>query len=456
MHLINKIKEFHKSSKNILFTTPGHCQGTVIPPNVENILGKKIFQSDLSEIIGLDNIREPHGLFLESQKKAAEIYNSSKSFYLYNGSTSGILALMLTLLKENDKVIIGRNAHTAVINGLILTGANPVWVKNRWLKDWGVTGAIDIDDLIDKIKENTDAKAVFLTNPTYEGIVYDLSMISDLCKEKNIPLVVDEAHGALWNFSDLLPDTAISQGADASVQSLHKTAGALTQASIMHLGQDTLIDSERLQSCLNLINSTSPSYPILASIEGTIEYLNSKNGKNKIYDLIRNVKDFKKTLCRTGYISFLPDEYSSNYDITKIFAKIDGCTGHLAADLLFEKHRIEVELDNEIGFLAYTGIGTTKERLNLLKNALLHLQKHSGAPRITDMEEVPEPYMATTCKKAYFSEKKQLPLKDAIGYVSGDLIVPYPPGIPIVIPGEVIRDEHLIFLEPDTTINVCV
>ncbi|MDD3150937.1 MAG: aminotransferase class I/II-fold pyridoxal phosphate-dependent enzyme [Candidatus Gastranaerophilales bacterium] len=213
MYLIDALKKFQRKNRNILFTTPGHCQGENLPTILREILGKKIFKIDLSEVIGLDNIRCPENILLKSQEAAAKIYAAKKSFYLYNGSSSGIIALMLTLLKKNDKVLISRNAHISVINGLILTGAMPVWVQNNWIDSWNIVENVNPEDIRKKLDENPDIKAVFLTNPTYEGVICDIEPISRICNARKIPLVVDEAHGALWNFHEKLPKPAILQNA---------------------------------------------------------------------------------------------------------------------------------------------------------------------------------------------------------------------------------------------------
>ncbi|MEI8378132.1 MAG: aminotransferase class I/II-fold pyridoxal phosphate-dependent enzyme [bacterium] len=359
MNLINLIKKFKRP---YLFTTPSH--NGVGFGEFAKFVGQKVFGCDFSEIDGFDNIRNPQGVLKNSQEKAAEIYDSKASFYLYNGSTSGILALMLSVLNENDKVLIPRNSHISVLNGLILSRAEGVFLEPEYDSDFDVPRPISPSLIESELFEDKDIKAVILTSPTYEGIVSDIETIATICKAHSVVLIVVEAHGALWNFSEKLPTPAIAFGADASVQSLHKTAGALTQSSILHISKGSKISRRKVQKSLNLINSTSPSYLLLASIESSIDFLSSKKGALELDKILKEILKIREKLSKIKGVKLF-----ENDDFTKIFVKIEGFSGYKLSEKLSE-YNIEDELANEQGFLLLCGLGTSKDKLDKLYKAV--------------------------------------------------------------------------------------
>jgi len=452
MHIINAIKNILEN-KPILFTTPGHSQGSEIFPEIEDLIGKKSFKCDLSEIIGLDNLQEPTGVILKSQLRASEIYGSKYSYYLVNGSSSGIIALMLATVSSGDKVLIARNAHKSVINALVLSGAVPIWINTEWLQDWDVPGEINPEQVKEYLNTNPDIKAVWLTNPTYEGIITDIASIVKICREKEVLLIVDEAHGSLWNFNDNLPIPSIHYGADASVQSLHKTASCLTQGAIMHIGKNSKIDPDKLQQCLNIINTTSPSYLILASIEGAIEHLNSNHGHKKIEDLLKNIDKFKHNLSKYKKFRFLD---KNNSDKTKILMSMEGITGFELAEALETRFNIEVELNNNKSITALTGIGTSEKALNKLANAVIELRKSFKKTHKSINKVFPliQPKMILTPRQAFYQKFKIIDIKSSLGLISKETIVAYPPGIPLIISGEMIQQEHIELLDKIKEISV--
>ena len=454
MSLINLIQKFNRK-KRTLFTTPSHNQGQVIAPRSLTLLGKKIFQADFSEIEDFDNLALPEGAILDSQLKAAEIYQSKYSFYLPNGSTSGILAIMLSLLSQNDKVLITRNCHKSIYNGLVLTGAYPVWLMPKYNEEWGIYKSINAADVEHALSKQKDIKAFIMTNPTYEGTISDISKIAEVCKQHNVLLIVDEAHGALWNFDKTIGTPSIYLKADATIQSLHKTAGALNPSAIMHISKESIIDLEKVQDSLNLINTTSPSYPILANIEGTIDFLSSKKGKKEIARLLTNIYEFKKALSKYENIHV----FSENNDVTKILIKIDGLTGFELSDILFTKHKIEDELANEKSVLFLTGIGTTKAKLEKLKKALVKISKSElinkeGSENESQVQAVCEPKVVFSPQKIYGQNYKTVKSEDCVGQISKELIINYPPGLPLLLPGERIQEEHLSILQDYPSIKV--
>ncbi|OGI21124.1 MAG: hypothetical protein A2287_10010 [Candidatus Melainabacteria bacterium RIFOXYA12_FULL_32_12] len=455
MYLIKALKKVIKN-KSILFTTPGHSQGLGILPEIKTLINKKTFKMDLSEIEGLDNLQNPTGAILKSQQKASEIYGSKASYYLVNGSSSGILALMLATVKPGEKVLIARNAHKSVINALILSGAMPVWINTEWINEWNIPGQVNPIEITNCLNNNPEIKAVWITSPTYQGVISDIATIAKSCQKKGVLLIVDEAHGSLWNFSERLPTPAIQLGADASVQSLHKNASSLTQGAILHLSSSSKIDPGKLQQCLNIINTTSPSYLILASIEATIEYLSSKPGQKKLDSLLNDIDKFHKKLSKYSDILFLQDTDQYNIDKTKILLGIKDVSGYKLSNLLQEKYNIEVEMDNDKSILALTGIGTSKKKLDKLAIAIMNsrksLKKFEKQENFITPLVLPE--IIYSPQEALHKKSKVVNIKDSIGLVAAETIVTYPPGIPIITTGEKIKETHLKALNHLTQITV--
>ena len=454
MSIIKFIQKFKKSNRT-LFTTPSHGQGDFVVPETGKMIGRRFFSCDYSEIEGFDNLAKPTGIIKLAQDDAAKIYGAKNTFFLTNGSTSGVIAAMLAILNKNDKVLIARNCHKSVYNGLVLTGAVPVWVMPHYNRDWGVYEPVNYDYIEETLHRNRDIKLFIMTNPTYEGLMTDVYRVSHICKKYGVKLLVDEAHGALWNFHKALGTPSLIQGADIVVQSLHKTAGALNPSALLHLSKDTDIDAGKIQKSLNLITTTSPSYPLLVNIEGTINYLNSEKGKENLSDLVKHVNRLIRTLKSIPNL----EVYSYNNDVTKLLVKVTNMSGFELSDILFEKYNIEDELANEKSVLLLTGLGTTKSKLKKIEKALIEICSNNIKITYEDNSNVPvfnpvEPRVRYIPSLVWNQPYKEVELKYALARVSMELIMDYPPGIPILIPGEVIKKEHIAYLSGRQKIKV--
>lgn len=329
-----------KQNKKNLFTTPSHGQKFFIFNKLRNF-----YKYDISET----DTHDPHTALLEAERRASIIYGVKYTHFLTNGSTSGIFASVLTCTNKGDKVLIWRNAHPSHLNAVKLAGCEPVFYDLPIIKEWGIPDKTTPDML------NLEGiKAVIITSPTYEGIVSDIKAIKAICK--NAYVIVDEAHGALYPYSEKLPESAVKI-ADFTIQSLHKTAGGLNPTALLHVNCD--LDASK---ALSMINTTSPSYPLLASIEANINYLNSKRGRKKLDELISNLQKL-----RTINFDFYGD------DITKILIKKAGLTGYELSEKLFEEFNIEDEKTNEISTMLLCGLGTDNKKLESLKKALTKL-----------------------------------------------------------------------------------
>ena len=450
MSIIRKIKDYYKKpKKRILFTTPSHSQGDFIIPSLKKLIGEKYFKADFSEIEGFDNLRNPEGIIKQLQEKISCIYNSKKTFLLTNGSTSGIITLMLAVLSENDKVLIARNCHISVYNGLVLSGAKPIWFLPEYDKEWEIYKGVKKSNIENILKKHNDIKALIITSPTYEGSFSELDKIAELCKQSNITFIVDEAHGALLNFGEFKSKPAILCGADASVQSLHKTAGAPNPCALIHISQKSRISIEKIQDTLNLINTTSPSYPLLAAIEADIKYLHSSNGRNKLSKLLNEIREFKDELPDNAEI------YEGNNDPTKLLIKIKNTAAQSAANILNKRFHIEEEFSNNKSMLFITGIGTTNKKLKELNNALKAICKesiiHSNTLNSTNYIL---PKSIYTPKQAFQSlQKDRIDIDKSLGKTCAEIIMNYPPGIPILLPGEQIDSSIIDFIKCRTNIK---
>ena len=458
MSIINFIEKYRKS-KRTLFTTPSHGQGDFVAPESLKMIGHRYFSCDFSEIEGFDNLSDPTGIIKSAQSKAAEIYGAKASFFLTNGSTSGIIAAMYSVLKRGEKVVIARNCHKSVYNGLVLTGAIPIWLFPQYNSDWGIFESINLDYLEEIFIKNKDVKAFIMTNPTYEGAMCDIYRISAVCRKYNVILIVDEAHGALWNFNKYLGTPSLVQGADIVVQSLHKTAGALNPSAILHISKETSIQPKTVQQALNLITTTSPSYPLLINIEATIDYLASQKGQLEIHDLVKNVNRLIRSIKTIPNL----EVYSYNNDVTKILVKVTNMSGFELSDILFDKYDIEDELANEKSVLFLTGLGTSKSKLKKLEKALFDLSsnniKISEEVYHNNRHFVPiEPRIRFIPALMWGKPSREIELKYALARVCNEVIADYPPGAPILLPGEVIKKEHIEYLAASgrTTIKVFV
>ncbi|HSA06040.1 MAG TPA: aminotransferase class I/II-fold pyridoxal phosphate-dependent enzyme [Candidatus Gastranaerophilales bacterium] len=454
MYINALIKKFRKK-KPLLFTTPGHIQGFHSRAEFAENFGGRLFQGDFAEIDGMDNLQNPSGAILKSLQKTAEIYGTKASFYLINGSSSGIIAMILATVKRGEKILLARNVHKSVVNALILSGAMPVWLETEWEENWHIPSCANPLKIAQKLDENPDIKALLITSPTYEGIASDIKAVSEICRKKNIIFLVDEAHGALWNFSDLLPVSSMRLGADACVQSLHKTGSCLNQGAILHLCPHSRLDPQEIQQVLNIINTTSPSYILLSSIEASVNHLNSQKGREKLNHLIENIEKTKKRLKEHTNAVFLENADCFLHDPTKIFFGLKDVSGEDLSDFLQDKHNIEVEMVNDKGVLALAGIGSEKKHLEKLTNSVIKankkLQKNYKEKNITPFVL---PQTAFTPSEAFCREFERININQALGEISHETIVKYPPGIPLIISGEIIKQEHINILKDRQEIKV--
>ena len=292
---------------------------------------------------------------------------------------------------------------------------------------------------------------MWLTNPTYEGVVSDVKSISEICKKYDVPLVVDEAHGCLWCFNKDLPTSSLELGADAVVHSLHKTGGSMSQSSMLHIGENSKLDVEKIEKALKLLHTTSPSLLLLASLDASRAHLESSAGKKQIEKAIKNAKYLRKRIDKIEGIHQLKPAKGYQIDVTKIFIKADGLSGTKLESILEHDFQIEVESASDTGLLLLSNIGNKRSDFAYLANCLEKISKkeHSKKGFVEIKKHMPmlTPVIKMNIRDAYFSQKETILKENSVGRISGEIIAECPPGISILVPGELITQEHLAYLE---------
>ena len=436
------IKLLSKKLDRIIFTTPSHNQKAVFSQEYTSF-----YKQDYSEIDGFDNLQNPVNSILMAQGKVSDILKTKQTFFVVQGATTAILAAMKALIKPSERVLVARNCHKTVFSGLILTGGVVDWFMPETDEKWGIYTKIDPKKLQSTLELN-QYKVFIMTSPTYEGVNSDINEISKVCKKHNVYLIVDEAHGALYNFSDKLPKTAIEQGADISVNSLHKTAGALNQTAVLNISNTiNNVDVTVFQAALNLFQTTSPSYPLLSNIEACFNFLNSKDGKKEIDNLILEIEKTKSELKRFG-VEFYDDE---NHDPTKILLRKNGISGFDLSDSLFNEFNIEDEMTNQNSCLFLSGIGTTRQKLDKLKQALKKIQTNPSF-EFENIDFQPYPIVKLQPVETFNRNFIYVNKNNSLLKISNKMILPYPPGIGLLYPGEAIQKWHLTYLNNDVEV----
>jgi len=439
--------------RNVLLHMPGHKGGRGFKQSEFREIGAV----DFTEVPGLDDLHDPRGVLAEAQRLAAEAWGAERSLFLVNGATSGIHCLLLAL-GEESRVLVPRNAHRSFLGGLVISGARPVFVECEMDATLGVALSVKPESIRAKLDSCSDIRGAFLVSPTYYGTVNEIKEIAELLREREIPLMVDEAHGAHFVFHPGYPRAALQEGAQASVHGLHKTMPVLTQAGILHLGAG-FPWSDRVQACHDLLTTTSPSYPLMASID-----IGRATMQQYGYDLLEQAKE-RTERCRRlingipGFASrsleFLETEGVAGYDPLKLLVEITDLEldGYRLSRLLREHYGIQVELAGENHVLAMFSPFNPPDDWDNLKVALKDISQRY-AHRSRDINTYPGfppiPPLVLTPRESFLSPHKTVKIKESKGMISAEMAAPYPPGIPCVIPGEVITAEvvdYLIYLK---------
>jgi arginine/lysine/ornithine decarboxylase len=429
------------------FDVPGHKKRN--SPEIVSTFGEKVLKMDANSTPELDMLGHPTGVILEAENLLADAYGASSAFMLVNGSTSGVQYMIMTVCKPKDKIIMPRNVHKSAINALIMSGAQPVFVQPETDMNFGIMNGVKYESVRKAIHENPDAKAVFLINPTYFGAASDLKAIVKLAHRHGMAVLVDESHGAHFPFHPDFPQNAMAAGADMATLSLHKTGGSLTQSSVLLLN-DRLYSRAQVRTVINLFQTTSASYLLMASIDLARRKL-ALHGKDIFEKLLADVKAAKERISKIPLIDVLSRSYIDgggvfDYDETKIVVRVNdlGLTGFEVYSILKRDYNIQAELAETYVVLFVASIGDDESTLKKLTDALSDISKRfSGRKpfRVEMRSMMVEPKTVICPREAYYAKKREIMLSDAAGEICGESIMIYPPGIPLAIPGERLTDE---------------
>lgn len=446
MEALNSVKNM----RIVPFDVPGHKRGRG-NPELAAFLGEKCMNVDVNSMKPLDNLCHPVSVIREAEELAAAAFGAAHAFFMVNGTTSACQAMIMTACKSGDEIILPRNVHISVINALILCGATPVYVNPRTDNRLGISLGMSLTDVEKAIMEHGSAKAVLLNNPTYYGICSNLKRITDIAHARGMMVLVDEAHGTHFYFGEDMPVSAMAAGADMASVSMHKSGGSLTQSSLLLTGPR--VNAHYVRQIINLTQTTSASYLLLSSLDISRKYL-SQNGKEifrRVGELAQYARD---EINRIGdYYAYSKELKNGDtifdFDATKLSVNTLGLglAGIEVYDILRDEYDIQVEFGDIGNILAYISVGDTVKNIERLVSALSDIRRLYKKDRSGMLEyEYISPTVVVTPQKAFYAEKKSVPLKDALGGICAENVMSYPPGIPILSPGERVTGEIIDFI----------
>ena len=439
----------------IPFHVPGHKKGIGMDEEFKNFMGVNPFKIDVTVFKLVDSLHHPTGAIKKAQELAADAYGSDAAFFSIHGTSGAIQAMIMSVVNEGDTIIIPRNVHKSVTAGIILSGAKPVYMQPELDKKLGIAHGVTPSTVEKALKEHPEAKAVLIINPTYYGVATDIKNIADIVHSHNIPLIVDEAHGPHLGFNKNLPISAIKAGADICAQSTHKIIGALTQCSLLQV-KSKYIDINRVHQVLSLLQTTSPSYILMASLDCARRQiaLNGNELLDKAIELSNYVrKEINKIpgfYCFGEEILNTPGVFALDPTKITITCRDLGITGYDLDMILSNKYHIQMELSDLYNVLAVGSFGDTKEAMDKLIEALKEISheflgKSDSKPDFLDIPKIPE--LKLSPRIAFNSNKVSLPLNESINHISSEFLMAYPPGIPVLCPGEIITEEIINYVE---------
>ena len=452
--LFDALKEY-VNRETIPFHVPGHKKGVGIDKEFKDFIGENPFKIDVTVFKLVDSLHHPTGPIKKAQELAADAYGSDACFFSIHGTSGAIQAMIMSVVTANDKIIIPRNVHKSVTSGIILSGATPVYMQPQLDKKVGIAHGVTPETVKQTLEENPDAKAVLIINPTYYGVATDIKKIADIVHSYNIPLIVDEAHGPHLGFNDKLPMSAMEAGADICAQSTHKIIGALTQGSLLQVRGER-VDINRVQQVLSLLQTTSPSYILMASLDCARRQiaLNGKELLDKAIELASYVREEINKIpgfyCFGKEILNEPGVYALDPTKITITCRDLGITGYDLDMILSNKYHIQMELSDLYNVLAVGSFGDTKQNMDALLKALREISEeyYGKGNKKSDFIDIPAiPAQVKIPREAFNSEKESIAIKESAGKISGEFLMAYPPGIPILCPGEVITKEIIDYVQ---------
>lgn len=448
--LLSSLKKYSEMDISC-FDVPGHVRSKGVSI-LNDYLGNEVMNMDINSSPLMDNVSNPNGIIKKAQELLASSYNAHKSFFITNGTTQAIHVMILSMLSPGDKILLPRNVHKSVINGLIISGATPIFIQPEFDYDLGISLNISFESVYKAILDNKDIKCLFLLNPTYYGACAQLEKIIKLCKDNNIKVLVDEAHGSHFPFHNELPPSSIELGADMAAISIHKTGGALTQASALLI--NNTIDDKKVLQTINMLQSTSASYLLMSSIDGA-RYNLDINGERQLSNALNLARYARNKLNRIDGIKvYSPQDLKSKgvefIDETKLCINVKGLnlTGFEVYDMLYKNFSVQAELGDLYNVLSLISIGTTKKDVDRLIKSIeiiAKTKKRSTKIKAIEIRQI-KTEIGINPREAFYAKKELVDIKDSLNMICGESIMAYPPGIPIISPGEIITYEIINYI----------
>lgn len=453
MPLFKSIKDY-ADSHVLPLHMPGHKRGRIFEKLGLNPLFENMLKMDTTEVPGVDNLFCPEGPLLKAQELAAKSFGGDHSFFLINGTTAGIYAMILSTTNPGDKIIIPRNAHRSAVSAAILGRLHPIYILPEIDEQMGIAMGVKPETVEATLRNNPDAKAILITSPTYYGACSDLESIGEIVHGYGKVLLVDEAHGSHFIFHNDLPKSALASGADMTAQSTHKTLLSMTGSSMLHTKGERA-DIEKIKFYLQLVQTTSPSHIMLATLD-VARYIMDKYGYILLDECIKYSHMVRKEINQnTPFYCLSYDKIGENgiYDIDPlrltVCVKNGGLTGNEANRILRDKYKIQVELSDINNIAAITTVADGEEDYNKFLNAICSLSQYIKEKNIhRSYKELPKhlPEMAVKPYEAIHKETEIVDLGESVGLISAEMAIPYPPGIPVIMPGEVLNQDIVDYL----------
>ena len=443
------LERFHKS-RVVPFDVPGHKRGQG-NPELKALLGEACVSNDVNSMKPLDNLCHPVSVIRDAEELAAEAFGAAHAFFMVGGTTSAVQAMILSVVKRGDKIILPRNVHRSVINAMILCGAIPVYVNPDMDPKLGIPLGMRISQLEEAMNQNPDAKAVLVNNPTYYGICSDIRYIVKMAHARGMKVLADEAHGTHFYFGDLLPTPAMAAGADLAAVSMHKSGGSLTQSSFLLAGPN--VNAGYVRQIINLTQTTSGSYLLLTSLDISRRNL-AIRGREEFGNVMRLAQYAREEINAIGGYYAYSRELVNNdsiydFDVTKlsVYTLDIGLAGIEVYDLLRDEYDIQIEFGDLGNILAYVSIGDRIKNVERLVSALAEIRRRFKRDKtgLLTQEYLP-PVVAVSPQEAFSVEKESLPIIETEGRICSEFVMCYPPGIPILAPGERITRDILEYI----------
>lgn len=440
----------YKKKRVVSFDVPGHKQGKANPELIE-LFGEKAVSIDVNSMKPLDNLCHPVGVIRDAEILAAEAFGAENVFFMINGTSSAVQAMIMYSLKRGEKIIMPRNVHRSAINALVVTGAVPIYVDPGVNNQFGIPLGMSVLEVEKAVRQNPDAKAILINNPTYYGICSDLKKIVDIAHKAGMLALVDEAHGTHFYFGDNMPVSAMAAGADISAASMHKTGGSLTQSSFLVMNKS--INAGYMRQVVNLAQTTSASYLLLSSLDLARKNL-VLNGK-EIFKKVIDYAEYARSEINSegGFYAFSKEMINGDdifdFDVTKlsVHTRNIGLAGIEVYDILRDDYGIQIEFGDIGNILAIISVGDRMFEIERLISSLSEIKRLYSKPSAgLFTHEYINPEIVLTPQEAFYSPKRQVPIEKSEGEICSEFVMCYPPGIPILAPGEKITGEIIRYI----------